>query len=242
MYVTGFPLAEALAVTVAFGLAAYFLKTVSPGGLAGGIVVGTSIYWCGGWPAFTVLGAFFVTASVLTRIGYARKAELGAEQAEGGRRGARHAAANCAVGLVLAAAMKATGAGTLLAAAFVASFATAAADTAGSEAGPVFGRTAVLPTSLKRVPPGTPGAISLEGTLASALAAVVISLVGLAVGLLSTVALAAAASISAFLAALVESVLGSFPRLEKAVGNEWMNVFNTALGALLCLFLAAILR
>ena len=242
MYFTNFPLLEALAVTLAFGFSAYFLGTVSRSGLAGGVAVGALIYWFGGWPAFAVLGGFFVTASLLTRVGYARKAALGAAQADRGRRGARHAAANCAVGLVLAGTMKFYGATPALETAFVASFATAAADTAGSEIGPLLGRTAVLPVSLKRVAPGTPGAVSLEGTLASVLAAALISALGLAVGLASSGKLAIVAAISAVLAALAESVLGSFPVIERTVGNEWMNVFNTALGALLCLFLAAILR
>jgi len=55
---------------------------------------------------------------------------------------------------------------TLFALALVAAFATAAADTVSSEIGQAFGRTAYLVTSFKRVPAGTEGAVSLEGTLA----------------------------------------------------------------------------
>ncbi|OGF98565.1 MAG: hypothetical protein A2Z86_04055 [Candidatus Glassbacteria bacterium GWA2_58_10] len=234
MYFSSYPLIEAIAVTLVFGLSAYFLGTVSKSGLAGGVVIGALIYYCGGWPSFTVLGAFFILASLLTRAGYRRKQALGAAQESGGKRGARHAAANCAVGLLLAVAYKLSGADPLAGAAFVASFATAAADTAGSETGPLIGRITVLPTSFKKVSPGTPGAVSLEGTLVSLAAAGLIALTGRLVGLADDLGMTAAA-LSGFAAAFAESLLGSFPRIERSLGNEGMNLLNTALGAIFCL-------
>ena len=63
---------------------------------------------------------------------------------------------------------------------FAASFAAKLADTFGSEIGKRFGRTTVLITSLRAVPPGTEGAISLEGTLASAAGSIAMTLVMLA--------------------------------------------------------------
>lgn len=234
MYFSSYPLIEAIAVTLVFGLSAYFLGTVSKSGLAGGVVIGALIYYCGGWPSFTVLEAFFILASLLTRAGYRRKQALGAAQESGGKRGARHAAANCAVGLLLAVAYKLSGADPLAGAAFVASFATAAADTAGSETGPLIGRITVLPTSFKKVSPGTPGAVSLEGTLVSLAAAGLIALTGRLVGLADDLGMTAAA-LSGFAAAFAESLLGSFPRIERSLGNEGMNLLNTALGAIFCL-------
>jgi len=50
----------------------------------------------------------------------------------------------------------------------IAALATATADTTASEIGQLVGRRAFLPLTLRRVPVGTEGAISLEGTLAGA--------------------------------------------------------------------------
>ncbi len=235
-FLTPWPLAEAVGVTLSFGIAARALGAVSGSGLVGGIVVGSAIYRFSGWPGFVVLGVFFVLSSALTRFGYSRKHELGAAQAKKGRRGARHAAANCAAGVLLAAGYNLNGGGDpLWAAGLVASFATAAADTAGSETGPVLGRTAVLAASLKRVAPGTPGAVSVEGTLAGVAAASVVALAGYVSGLLDSAALIAPVVAAATAAAAVESVLGGFPAVRRTLGHDGMNLLNTVMGALLCM-------
>lgn len=238
MYLSPYPVVEAFLVSFGFGIAAYFLGTVSRSGLAGGGITGAAVYWFGGWGSFAVLGSFFVLGSALTRMGYAAKEKRGIAQADRGRRGSRHALANCSVGVVLAVGYKLTGGHPLVGAALTASFAAGAADTAATEFGSAFGRRAFLPTSFRRVPPGTPGAVSMEGTLASALAAVAVSTVGLAVGLFEGAGLWAAASVGGFLGAFLESVLGSLPGVEQRLGNEGMNVFNTAIGALICLITA----
>jgi uncharacterized protein (TIGR00297 family) len=59
-----------------------------------------------------------------------------------------------------------------------AALAEAAADTVSSEIGQVLGGTPRMLTTLRRVPPGTDGAVSLAGTLAGVLAAGVIAAIG----------------------------------------------------------------
>ena len=241
MHLTPFPLAEALAISVAFGSIAYALGTVSKNGFIGGVILGAAIYYCAGWRGFAVLGLFFIIGSGLTRLGYTRKAALGIAQADRGRRRAGHALANCSVGFFLALLYKLTGGNPLAGAAFVASFATAAADTAGTEAGSLYGRTAVMPVTFRRVPPGTPGAVSLPGTAAGIGGALVLAFFGWLVGLVATVALALTVAAAAFLSAWLESILGSLPSVEKTLGNAGKNVLNTATGAVLCLILAKVL-
>jgi len=241
MYLSSLPIVEALVVSAAFGGIAYALGTVSKSGFAGGVILGAAVYYCAGWGGFAVLGLFFVLGSGLTRLGYSRKAALGMAQSDRGRRGAGHAAANCAAGLLLALIYKLTAGNPLAGAAFVASFATAAADTAGTEAGSLYGKTAVLPHTFRKVPPGTAGAVSIQGTAAGAAAALVLALFGWLVGLAATVALALTAAAAAFLSAWLESMLGALPKVDKTLGNIGKNVFNTATGALLCLILAKIL-
>lgn len=65
---------------------------------------------------------------------------------------------------------------------FVASFCSKLSDTVSSEVGKAYGRTTYLVTTLERVPRGTEGAVSLEGTLAGMAAALAFSAVALAAG------------------------------------------------------------
>ena len=58
-FFSSYPLVEAIGVTAAFGIVARLLGTVSNSGLAGGIVVGSAIYYGAGWPGFVVLSVFF---------------------------------------------------------------------------------------------------------------------------------------------------------------------------------------
>lgn len=240
MFLSSHPLAEALTVPLLFGITAYALGTVSRSGFIGGVLIGAVIYFTSGLGGFAVLGVFFVLGSALTRLGYQVKASRGIAQRGGGRRGARHALANCAVGTLLAIYYKISGGSALAGAMFSAAFATAAADTAGTEFGSLFGRRAFLAVSFRPVKPGTPGAVSVEGTAASLAAAAIVALTGLVTGLYDDAALWAAVSGSAFAAAYLESLLGSFHSVERTLGNEWLNVFNTAAGALLCLAVAAL--
>ena len=240
MFLTPYPLAEALAVPLIFGLTAYALRTVSRSGLAGGVLIGALVYGVSGVGGFAVLGVFFVLGSALTRLGYAVKAARGIAQSGGGRRGARHALANCAVGTLLAMLYKVSGGSPLIGALLTAAFSTAAADTAGTEFGSLFGRRAFLAVNLRPVAPGTPGAVSIEGTSASLAAAAIVALTGLVTGLFHGVALWAVVAGSAFAGAYLESLIGSYPSVERALGNEWLNVLNTATGALLCLAVIAL--
>ena len=65
---------------------------------------------------------------------------------------------------------------------FAASFASKLADTTSSEIGKAYGRTTYLVTSLQRVPRGTEGAVSAEGTAAGVAAAAAVAGMALALG------------------------------------------------------------
>jgi len=87
------------------------------------------------------------------------------------------------------------------------------------------------------VPRGTEGAVSLEGTLAGALASIAIALVGWAVGSISGWGVAICA-IAAFIATNVESLIGA--TLQESVPwltNEVVNFINTAIGAVVAIAL-----
>jgi uncharacterized protein (TIGR00297 family) len=116
---------------------------------------------------------------------------------------------------------------------YVASLSTKLADTFASEIGKAYGKTTFLITTLKRVEPGTEGAVSAEGTAASVLGGLLLSLYGWAVGLIGTDAIAISTT-AAFLATMAESLIGA--TLQEKKGFEWMtnevvNFFNTLIGA-----------
>jgi uncharacterized protein (TIGR00297 family) len=222
----------ALLVTGAFAALAYALGMISPSGALGGLLVGATIYASLGPRGFAVLALFVIGGSLLTRLGYGRKARAGAAQEHGGRRSARNALANCAVA-TLCAILAATGSEPF-AAAFVASLGAAFADTAESEIGQLFSRTPRLISTFRKVPPGTDGAISLPGTLAGAVAAGLTAVLGLTLGMLETSGFAFIIAIAAFLGTLVDSLIGA---LSPRAGNELTNVLCTLVAALLALIL-----
>lgn len=215
--------------------AAYAAKSVNASGFVGGWVLGAMIIVFAGWQLYVVLLVFFAIGTAATKLGYRRKAERGVAQEEGGRRGFTHAFANAGVATILAmmlAMLPAEFAAPLWLAA-AAALATAAADTTSSEIGQLFGRTAFLPLTFRRVPVGTEGAISVEGTLAGLLAGALVSLVAILVALWRVdVQLVLLMTLAAFLGAFVESLAGSWNRTQKRpVPNGVLNFFNTAVGA-----------
>ncbi|MDQ3639345.1 MAG: DUF92 domain-containing protein [Actinomycetota bacterium] len=227
-------LVAALLVTGIFAGLAYALGMVSQSGAVGGFVLGAVIYACLGAHGFAVLAFFVVGGSTLTRIGYRSKERRGIAQTRGGRRGARNALANCGVAL-LCALLAALIPSEIFTAAFVASLGAAFADTAESEVGPLARRTPRLITTLRKVPPGTDGAVSIPGTFAGLVTAGFTAFIGLWLGLVAGPGVALLVAGAAFLGTVADSLLGALaPRL----GNELTNVLCTLVAAALVSTLA----
>lgn len=227
-------IAAAIGVNILFALAGYATRGVDRSGAIAGFVIGATIWAFLDWRGYLLLLAFFVIGTSCTKIGYRRKAAANLAQEGGGRRSARHAIANAGCG-AFCAIVAATAGGpwaTVFAAAFAGAFATAAADTAGSEIGQLWGRRTFLVTTLRPVPRGTQGAVSLEGTFASLVAAALIAALGASTALFCwyTAMLVAAAG---FLGAMIESVIGATIEKHGLLDNEATNFSNTAIGALL---------
>lgn len=224
----------ALPVTVAFAALAYGLGAASPSGVLGGVLVGAPIYATLGPSGFALLVLFVVVGSALTRLGYGRKRRSGTAQEHGGRRGARNALANAGVPVLCAVlyALEPSGA---LSAAYVAAVGAALADTAESEVGQLSRRDPRLLTTMREVPPGTDGAVSLTGTLAGISAAGMTAGLGLLLGLVADPLGAALVALAAFLGTVADSLVGA--RLSW-IGNEATNVLCTLVAAVLAFFIA----
>ncbi|MBZ5638971.1 MAG: DUF92 domain-containing protein [Acidobacteriia bacterium] len=227
----GHDLAVGAAVNVLLAAAAYAARGVDVSGAAGGWVLGTLLYGFGGWRGFLMLLGFFAVATAATQVGYARKAALGIAQERGGRRGARHALANAGAGVLFAFLAAATPYHAAFTLASVAAFATALADTASSEVGQAFGRRHFLVTTFRRVPAGTEGAVSVEGTLAGVLASIALASAAWGVGLVGASGVAVVTA-AAFVGTTLESYLGAIPRRAGPIDNEFLNFANTLAGGL----------
>jgi uncharacterized protein (TIGR00297 family) len=234
-------LAVAVAVNIAFAIAGYASRGVDRSGALAGFLIGATIWGFLGWRGYLLLLAFFVIGTSCTKIGYRRKAALNLAQEKGGRRSARHAIANAGCG-AFCAVVAATADpywSTLWTLGFAGAFATAAADTAGSEIGQLWGRRTFLVTTLRSVPRGTQGAVSVEGTLASLVGAGLIAFLGFAVGLYGVVG-ALLVTLAGFLGALLESFIGATIERRGLLDNETTNFLNTLIGAILAAVAGAV--
>jgi len=206
-------------------------------GAIGGAVVGIVIYLGGGGAAWLLLLAAFLAASGTSRLVLQRKTLLGIAEERGGRRGAGNAFANCGVAAIAAVAAATTPHRDAALLALVAALTAGGSDTVASEVGKAWGRSTFLVTSLRGVKPGTPGAMSAEGTAAGLLAALILAAIAAAGGLVAwnlIGILVAAATVGA----LVESALGATLEGPGILNNDMLNFINTAVAAAAALALA----
>lgn len=114
----------------------------------------------------------------------------------------------------------------------MASFASKLSDTASSEIGKAYGKNTFLVTTFATVPRGTEGAVSVEGTAAGVVAAVIFSLVALQVHQLQSPTAAAAVALAAVMANYLESLLGATVQGKVAwLTNDVINAIQISLGA-----------
>jgi len=215
----------------------YRAKTVSLSGAIGGAIVGAIIYAGAGGGAWVLLLVTFVIASITSRFGLKRKVLLGIAEERGGRRGAGNAIANCGVAAAAAIAAATTPYQSASLLALVAALSAGGSDTVASEIGKAWGRSTFLVTTFRRVKPGTPGAISLEGTAAGLVAAFALAATGVALGL-TPASTTLAVVVGATAGALIESALGATLEGPGILNNDMLNFINTAMAAIVTLAIA----
>jgi uncharacterized protein (TIGR00297 family) len=221
-----------LAVNLVLAGAAYATGGVGVGGALTGTLLGSTIWAFAGWRGFALLFAFFVLGTAATKAGYARKAAAGIAQEKGGRRGPGNALSKTTVPALAAVFAATTDRPVLFLLALAGAFATAAMDTVSSEIGKAWGRRTFLITTLKPVPRGTDGAVSLEGTLAGLAAALALGGLGWALALFPAAG-AAAVVVAAFVATTLESLVGATLEKRGLLDNDAVNFLNSLAGALL---------
>ena len=230
----GARLPAALALNLLVAWAGHKARTVSMAGAVTGALIGVTIFVSLGWQGWVLLLVTFVTASIASRLGLERKILLGIAEERGGRRGPGNAIANTGVAAIAAVVALAGNTGDAARLAFAAALAAGGSDTIASEIGKAWGRRTWSVTSLAPVPPGTSGAMSLEGTAAGVAGA--LGLGAAAVGLgLAPLAWLWAIVIGATAGSLLESWLGATLEAPGILNNDMFNFINTAAAALTAL-------
>jgi uncharacterized protein (TIGR00297 family) len=221
-------LALIVAITATFSVLGRLVRGVSRSGALAGAVVCFALFVSAGPSAFASLLAVFAVTWIATRFGRSGKQRLGiAEPTEG--RIASQVLANTGMAAACAVCYSALHAPLMLLGT-AAALAVAAADTVSSECGQALRREARLITTFERVPAGTDGGITLVGTLAGAVAALLVSLVGVWTGLLSPrwMWIAAGAGV---LGMIVDSFLGALFERRGWIGNDSVNFVSTVVAA-----------
>lgn len=201
-------LAILLALFVA--ISAYYVRALSRGGALAAAFVGAVIFGLGGWQWAILLLAFFISSSALTRAFKSRKRGLEEKYSKGGRRDAGQVLANGGLATAFAGLHALMPNSTWIWLGFAAALAAVNADTWATELGILSPDAPRLITNLsKRVEKGTSGGISVIGTVASLLGAVLIALLA---ALLSPAGsdwqLAIPVSLAGLLGSLFDSLLG----------------------------------
>ncbi len=220
-------LAAAAAIAFGFGYTSYRLRVADVSGLFSGAMIGIILIVFADVRWFLIMLTFFIIGAGATRYRYGDKERLGVAQEHGGVRGYFNVFAN---GLV------ATGAAILygitghpaFVALFMGSVASAAADTAASEIG-VTGKVPYLITTLRPVPRGTNGGVTVRGEAAAVLASLIVAGVAWIMGVadpwmvVSTV-------IAGFIGTNVDSLVGATLENSGRIGNSGTNLVATFSG------------
>ncbi len=226
-----------IVLNLVIAFAGYLAGTVTRAGAVGGGVIGIVIAATTGWRGWTLLFVTFLAATVSSRLGLRRKTLLGIAEERGGRRGVGNAIANTgfAAGAALLSALTYAHDAALLA--FATALAAGGSDTFASEIGKAWGRQTYLVSNLRIVPPGTSGAMSVEGTVAGLLAAAGLAAVAILLGLIGPKALLPVV-IGATVGSLCESLLAASLEGPGILNNDLLNFLNTAIAATAAIFVA----
>jgi uncharacterized protein (TIGR00297 family) len=167
-------LAFSAGLALIISIVAWRVHALNRSGAIAAAVIGFLVMGLGGGAGAIALLAFFVSSSALSRWGKKRKATLDYEK--GGERDGAQVLANGGIAALFALLMLLFPQSKWFAAALIGALATANADTWATEIGSLASRRPRLITTLQPALPGSSGAVSVPGTLASAGGALLIAL------------------------------------------------------------------
>jgi uncharacterized protein (TIGR00297 family) len=199
-----------LLLASAVALAAFAARRLSSSGAIAAAVLGAIVYGAGGWHAAMVLLTFFVSSSMIERHLEPFGRRPAGRYAKGGRRDAGQVLGNGMTAVVFVVMLVLAPGAIWPWLGFAGSVAAVTADTWATELGALSGAAPRLITHPhRRVPPGTSGGISFEGTLAAALGSCLIATVASLLGPSRGAELFVPIAVAGLAGALVDSILGA---------------------------------
>lgn len=226
----GLRLTEGAAGSALLAVQAYRMRALTPSGAWAAAVCGTVLYAAGGWTWVTLIGAFFVTSSILTRLdpgpggSHHSLDRAGRRWDQVAANGGVAAAAAVIHGLTVSPSAFAAAAGAIAA---------ATADTWGTEIGRWSWTPPRLITTWAPVPHGSSGGITSVGTWGAAAGALFIGVcAALLEGRPHPGFFTAVVTVAGFSGAIVDSLLGATVEGRwRWMGNNLTNLVATAWGA-----------
>jgi len=225
----------ALGISAVLGYVAYALDTASLPGMLTGVLLSLLTIVLVGYGWFAMLITFFGLGGLSTKYQYEAKQDRGIAEDNEGARGSGNVLANSIVALlaVLAWAASPTHLAVepeLFLYAFAGAVSAAMTDTFSSEFGGLYDNPRLI-TTLKRVEPGTDGAVTWQGVVAGLVGAAIIA--GIAAATVESVGSTGALVVlgCGFVGMTVDSLLGA--TIEgTVVGNQGVNTLATLVAAL----------
>jgi uncharacterized protein (TIGR00297 family) len=212
---------EYIFLIVVIGLITYWRKALDLFGSIFMIIMGIIIILFAGVNWLVLIFIFMFLGLVSTKYKHEYKKDIGVYE---GTRSLKNVISNGIVPFVMAAFGNYGG--------FIGSIATATADTLASEVGVV--QQPRLITTMKKVPPGTDGGISIIGTAAGIIGAGIIGVSAYLLGIFPDPFVTLKISIIAgTVGCFVDSVLGAVLERRNYISNEYVNLIATITGAAL---------
>ncbi|CAM3805912.1 DUF92 domain-containing protein [Mesobacillus zeae] len=171
------PFLSAVLVVVS-AAAAYYLSFLTLSGAVAGLATGGMVALGFGFPGLVLMGAFFISSSVLSKLKVNKKRRHFEKNLheKGSTRDWKQVAANGGIAAAAAGVGAFVTGDDIWAIIYMISLASATADTWASELGPLSKGDPVSIRGFAKVPPGTSGAVSFAGTLASFAGSMMIAL------------------------------------------------------------------
>ena len=212
---------EYIFLILVIGLITYWRKALDLFGSIFMIIIGIIIILFAGVNWLILIFIFMILGLVSTKYKHQYKKDIGVYE---GTRTLKNVISNGIVPFVMAAFGNYGG--------FIGSIATATADTLASEVGVV--QQPRLITTMRKVPPGTDGGISILGTAAGIIGAGIIGVSAYLLGIFPDPFVTLKISIIAgTVGCFVDSILGAVLERRNFISNEYVNLIATITGAAL---------
>jgi uncharacterized protein (TIGR00297 family) len=224
----------AVIVGFTFAYFAYRSKTADLSGLFSSALVGIILLVFAGPRWFLIMFVFFILGSAATKYKFEYKKRIGVEQGRGGARGYRNVFAN-GIAATAAAVLFGVFQQPVFIVMYVGCVATAAADTLASEIG-VTGGIPTMITTLKKVPIGTNGGVTLIGETVALLGALFVSVAAFSLGVI-TLPMVLVCTLAGFVGTNIDSFVGATLENRGFIGNAGTNLLATIGGGVVAVAL-----